>query len=57
MAAQGAGVAGRSSLTWTDHDGTRQASAVSYDKTSAEQRKQQLEGAGRTNMRCHPQTI
>ncbi|MGW0730871.1 hypothetical protein [Streptomyces mirabilis] len=48
---------GRSGLTWTDHDGTRRASIVSYDKTSAEQRKQQLEGACCTNVRCHPQTI
>ncbi|MFH9968540.1 hypothetical protein ACH4PR_45840 [Streptomyces mirabilis] len=48
---------GRSGLTWTDPDGTRRASVVSYDKTSAEQRKQQPEGAGCTNVQCHPQTI
>jgi hypothetical protein len=48
---------GRSGLTWTDPDSTRRASVVSYDKTGAEQRKQQLEGAGCTNVGCHPQTI
>ncbi|QDO05366.1 hypothetical protein OHB25_03405 [Streptomyces mirabilis] len=31
------------SLTWTDPDGTPRAAAVSYDKTSADRRKAQLE--------------
>lgn len=29
-------------LTWTEPDGTRRASAVAYDKTTAEQRKTEL---------------
>lgn len=33
-------------LTWTDPDGTPRAAAVSYDKTSAERRKAQLEAGG-----------
>lgn len=35
-------------LTWTDPDGTTRADVVSYDKTSAEQRKRRLEVAGCT---------
>ncbi|MGW1616472.1 hypothetical protein ACWCQZ_44920 [Streptomyces sp. NPDC002285] len=32
-------------LTWTDPDGTPRASAVAYDKTTAEQRQAELENA------------
>ena len=35
-------------LTWTDPDGTPQVSVVSYDKTSADRRKAELEAAGCT---------
>lgn len=37
-------------LTWTDASGTRRASGVSYDKGSAEGRKQRLEGEGATDV-------
>ena len=37
-------------LTWTDPDGTPRAASVSYDKASAEQRKQELEAAGCTQV-------
>lgn len=30
-------------ITWTDADGTRRASGVSYDKPSADDRKKQIE--------------
>lgn len=36
------------SLTWTDADGVPCASAVSYDKTSVDRRKAELEKAGAT---------
>ncbi|GHD70076.1 hypothetical protein GCM10010317_076590 [Streptomyces mirabilis] len=35
-------------LTWTDPDGTARADVVSYDKTSADRRKGELEAAGCT---------
>jgi hypothetical protein len=35
-------------LTWTDTDGTPRASAVSYDKGSADSRKERLEASGCT---------
>ncbi|MGW6741611.1 hypothetical protein ACWGDX_12945 [Streptomyces sp. NPDC055025] len=38
-------------LTWTDLDGISRAAAVSYDKASAEHRRQQLEAAGCTRVR------
>lgn len=41
-------------LTWTDTDGTPQASAVSYDQASAEHRKTELEKAGATNVESVP---
>jgi hypothetical protein len=37
-------------LTWTDPDGTPRAAAVSYDKPSAETRKQRLEADGCTDV-------
>jgi hypothetical protein len=37
-------------LTWTDADGTKQASGVSYDKASAEDRKKRLEADGATGI-------
>ena len=37
-------------LTWTDPTGTPRASAVAYDKVSAESRKTDLEGAGCTSV-------
>lgn len=37
-------------ITWTDADGVPQASGVSYDKPSAEQRKSRLEGEGATDV-------
>lgn len=33
-------------LTWTDPDGAPRAAAVSYNKASADDRKQRLEAAG-----------
>lgn len=33
-------------LTWTAPDGTPRASAVAYNKTSADERKSELEKAG-----------
>jgi hypothetical protein len=38
-------------LTWTDPNGTPQAAAVSYDKTSAEDRKVRLEAGGATDVK------
>lgn len=38
-------------LTWTDPDGMPRASVVSYDKTSADGRKVELEAAGCTEVR------
>ncbi|MEU8642217.1 hypothetical protein AB0C91_09900 [Streptomyces sp. NPDC048674] len=37
-------------LTWTTPDGTAQASGVSYDKASAEDRKKRLEVEGATDI-------
>jgi hypothetical protein len=37
-------------LTRTDPDGTPRASVVSYDKTSADRRKAELEAAGCTSV-------
>lgn len=37
-------------LTWTDPDGIPRAAAVSYDKTSADRRKAQLEAEGCTDL-------
>ncbi|MFF0736928.1 hypothetical protein ACFYVK_35605 [Streptomyces chartreusis] len=37
-------------LTWTTSDGTPRASAVAYNKASAEQRKTELKGAGATSV-------
>lgn len=37
-------------ITWTDPAGVRRASSVSYDKTSANHRKQRLEGDGATDV-------
>lgn len=33
-------------VTWTDTEGRKRVSVVSYNKTSAEHRKEQLEGEG-----------
>ena len=41
-------------LTWTDPDGTPQASAVAYDETSAERRRKELEAAGCTSIEIVP---
>lgn len=38
-------------LTWTDSDGRPRASAASYDKGSAEDRKERLEDDGATDVR------
>ncbi|MEU9218955.1 hypothetical protein AB0D47_20665 [Streptomyces sp. NPDC048376] len=38
------------SFTWTDPDGTRRASAVAYDRTSADRRRKELEKAGATDI-------
>ncbi|MFD9075976.1 hypothetical protein [Streptomyces lasiicapitis] len=37
-------------LDWTDTTGRRRTSAVAYDKTSAQDRKQRLEADGCTNV-------
>ncbi|MFG3170535.1 hypothetical protein [Streptomyces sp. NPDC048200] len=37
-------------IRWTDPDGTKQASSVSYDKASAEDRKKRLEAEGATDI-------
>lgn len=37
-------------IRWTDPDGTAQASGVSYDKASAEDRKKRLAAAGATDI-------
>ncbi|MFG3127312.1 hypothetical protein ACGFZU_06380 [Streptomyces tendae] len=34
------------SFTWTDPDGTPRASAVAYDRASADRRRRELEAAG-----------
>lgn len=41
-------------LTWTDPDGTPRAAVVSYDKTSADRRKSELEGASCTAVEVVP---
>lgn len=38
-------------LTWTDPDGIPCSSAVAYDKPSTGRRKQELEEAGRSDIR------
>jgi hypothetical protein len=38
------------SFTWTDPDGTPRASAVAYDRTSADRRRKELEKAGVTEI-------
>jgi hypothetical protein len=37
-------------FTWTDPDGTPRASAVAYDRVSADHRRQELEDAGVTDV-------
>ncbi|MEI5032360.1 hypothetical protein RB201_03955 [Streptomyces sp. S1A(2023)] len=37
-------------LTWTDANGVRRASGVSYDQNSADGRKAELEAAGATDV-------
>ncbi|MGC4925508.1 hypothetical protein [Streptomyces sp. DT117] len=41
-------------LTWTDANGARRASGVSYDKPSAEHRKAELEAGGATDVTIVP---
>ncbi|MFD5208363.1 hypothetical protein ACFWNF_15735 [Streptomyces anulatus] len=41
-------------LTWTDTSGVRRASAVSYDKNSANSRKAELEAGGNTDVTVAP---
>jgi hypothetical protein len=41
-------------LTWTDTDGRPRASAVAYDKISAERRKAALEESGATDVEIVP---
>ncbi|MEU6355961.1 hypothetical protein ABZ896_42735 [Streptomyces sp. NPDC047072] len=41
-------------LTWTDPDGAPRASAVAYDKPSAERRRTELESAGATCIELVP---
>jgi hypothetical protein len=41
-------------LTWTDPDGTPHASAVSYDKGSADRRKAELEADACTSVEIVP---
>lgn len=38
------------SFTWTDPDGTPRASAVAYDRISADRRRKELEKAGATGI-------
>lgn len=38
------------SFTWTDPDGTPRASAVAYDRVSADRRRKELEKAGATEI-------
>ncbi|UPZ27597.1 hypothetical protein MUK60_07095 [Streptomyces sp. LRE541] len=38
-------------ITWTDADGVPHASGVSYDKPSADHRKQRLEEEGATDVK------
>lgn len=37
-------------FTWTDPDGTPRASAVAYDRASADHRRKELETAGATDI-------
>ncbi|WP_329472785.1 hypothetical protein OIE75_29975 [Streptomyces sp. NBC_01723] len=37
-------------FTWTDSDGTPRASAVAYDRVSADRRRAELETAGVTDI-------
>jgi hypothetical protein len=41
-------------LTWTGPDGTPRASAVAYDKPSAERQKETLEGNGCSGVEIAP---
>jgi hypothetical protein len=41
-------------LTWTDTDGRPRASAVAYDKPSADERRTELEDAGCTDVEIVP---
>lgn len=41
-------------FTWTDPDGTARASAVAYDRVSADRRKAELEEAGATDIERVP---
>lgn len=41
-------------LTWTDADGKRRASAVSYDQNSANSRKVELKAAGASDVTVVP---
>ncbi|WP_439947151.1 hypothetical protein [Streptomyces sp. BBFR109] len=41
-------------FTWTDPDGTKRASAVAYDRTSADRQKQKLEASGCTSVEVVP---
>jgi hypothetical protein len=43
-------------LTWTDADGTPRASAVAYDKVSAEGQKEKLEAGGCSDVDIMPVT-
>ncbi|NEA48454.1 hypothetical protein [Streptomyces sp. SID10815] len=43
-------------FTWTDPDGTPRASAVAYDKTCADQRRDELETADCTQVAIVPVT-
>ncbi|MFG2684222.1 hypothetical protein [Streptomyces sp. NPDC048392] len=38
------------SFTWTDPDGTPRASAVAYDRVSADRRRKELEKAGASDI-------
>ncbi|WP_333757843.1 hypothetical protein [Streptomyces sp. ISBFB 2968] len=38
------------SFTWTDPDGTPRASAIAYDRVSADRRRAELETAGATDI-------
>lgn len=41
-------------LTWTDPNGRPRASAVAYDKPSADEQKTELEKAGCTDVEIEP---
>ncbi|MFI1189738.1 hypothetical protein [Streptomyces californicus] len=41
-------------LTWNDSDGRHHASSVAYDKSSANDRKAELQAAGATNVTIVP---